>query len=614
MSMRSYSIPALMAVLAMLLTGALSAAPNHDHAALYGAGPPNIPPVSYIIRVSVQPESLLVRGSMDIEYRNTSFDTLHEVYFALPLNDTSLVRDTLGTPFCRLDSLLYRGAPLQGDDLASNGIILTARIPGGIAPMETGAFMLSFESGFSKDFLFDKGDGLDLSRWYPEICARVANVWYLPDRLYPDSSLREFADYSLELIVDSSWSLLFPGELINDKQHFGLLPAPDDTTVQEDLLENFSQIPGGKQYVPVFEDGAKSYYVTARNETGFPLLLHRALAYDRAVVDSIDIMVAYGKRQRKRWHGSMAADAAQLVRICTDSLGPLDRRHLTIAPVPLHSAAGPKTSLLMLPNNPRSRSLLHQMLAVRTAQLWLPRSVPDIDSTSWVLDEGLACFVAMSLGAADDSENVYLGLDNYRRWREKLVGWKNPATRTVVHTVPGWLRICSALTSDSIVWGGLREYSEEFRYVHPPADTLLGLLRARAAPIDLPTIDEAAWMLDSLDMVVSRAAFDRTDQGYSVSCELLQNGPFDLPIEIGFVDVHDDTLYSAAMLRAHPGEGEVTTVDFLSSRPLVAVVLDPHHRLPDFNRTNNYRFARPSRFRYQWPPDLFPAYERWADR
>ncbi len=612
--MRSYSIPALMMALAVLSTGTLSAAPNHDHAALYGAGPPNIPPASYIIRVAVQPESLLVRGSMEIDYRNTSFDTLHEVYFALPLNDTSIVRDTLGTPFCRLDSLLYRGAPLSGEDLETDGIVLTAHIPGGIPPMESGAFLLAFESRLSKDFLFDKDNGLDLSRWYPEICARAGGVWYLPDRLYPDSSLREYADYSLELTVDSSWSLLFPGELINDKQHFGLLPRPDDTTVQEDILENFSQIPGGKHYVPMFEAGTRIYYVTARNETGFPLLLHRGLTYDRAVVDSIDIRVAYSKRQKKRWHGSIAAAAAQLTRIDLDSLGPLDCRHLTIAPAPIPTAAGSHSTLMMLPNKTRSRSLLHQMLAIRTAQLWLPRAVPDIDSTSWVLDEGLACFVAMSLGAAGDSEKVYLDLDNYRRWREKLVGWKNPATQTVVRTIPGWLQICRALTSDSIVWGGLRAYSEEFRYVHPPADTLPGMLRALADPVDLPTIDEAAWMLDSLDMVVSRATFDRTDQGYSASCEVLQNGAFDLPVEIGFVDDHDDTLYTAATLRAHPDEGEVTTVDFLSPRPLIAVVLDPHHRLPDYNRTNNYRFARPRRFRYQWPPDLFPAYESWADR
>ena len=244
------------------------------------------------------------------------------------------------------------------------------------------------------------------------------------------------------------------------------------------------------------------------------------------------------------------------------------------------------------------------------AQLWFSRPVPELTVASRVLDEGMGCFVAMSLDAPADSKTTYYYLNDYSKWREALPDEDSISTERAVRTIPGWLQICRALSSDSIVWGALRDYADVFRYVHPPADTLAALLNKWADPVYLPTIDEAAWLLDSLDMIISDATFKRTDQGYSVSCEILQNGPIDLPIEIGYVDDHKDTLYTAIMVHAHPTADDITTVDYLSDRPLFAVVLDPNHRLPDFNRTNNYRFAHLSRFRYEWPAILFPAYDR----
>ena len=89
----------------------LAAQPAPERVELPGEGPPHIPPVTYTIRAVVTPESLLVRGTIDIEYRNTSFDTIPLVYFALDLNDTSFVRDSSGGPYCHIDSILYRGTP-----------------------------------------------------------------------------------------------------------------------------------------------------------------------------------------------------------------------------------------------------------------------------------------------------------------------------------------------------------------------------------------------------------------------------------------------------------------------------------------------------------------------
>ena len=190
--------------------------------------------------------------------------------------------------------------------------------------------------------------------WYPEICARAGGVWYLPDHRRPDSSIGEFADYNVDLRIDSSWSAAFPGELINDKQHFGLVPPPEDTAVQQDILANYSQIPNGERYTPVFEKGLKEYYIKSRSETGFPIVLYRNLVYDRAVADSVSIEVAYSHRQQKRWAGTIASEAAAFVRACSGRLGRPEPNRIAIAPGHIEYAAAGDFSLSCCRINPKT--------------------------------------------------------------------------------------------------------------------------------------------------------------------------------------------------------------------------------------------------------------------
>ena len=141
----------------------------------------------------------------------------------------------------------------------------------------------------------------------------------------------EFADFTIALKIDSAYSLVYPGELINDKEHYGLLPPAHNESVYVDIVNQHQQEFSGRKYQPLFESGYKNFYILSKNDIDFSFVAQKGLIRDRAFVDSLTIEACYRDDLKNVWGDFVARSASELVRALQSRLGPFPYQHLRIA-------------------------------------------------------------------------------------------------------------------------------------------------------------------------------------------------------------------------------------------------------------------------------------------
>jgi len=584
---RTGVICALWCAAALGAVGPASGQHRHDHPDGRWDQQPIISPVSYIFRAQVIPESTLVRAAADIEYRNLTDDTAYVVAFSIPGEFVDGDEPFIST--CHIDSILYFGAPLTVSEMDLAGSVLRVTIPGGLPPGRRGSFFMTFETRLPDRTRRD--DQLELDNWFPRMGILIG-----PAGLYPrGTEAWTYADYSVELVVDSAWSAALPGVLINDKIHFGLLPKGEDT-VLVDLLANHSLRPDRRRYTPIFDNGRKDYYIRARHVTGFPVVLGRSLVYDQVIIDSTKITVCYPPRLRAIWAGWMAREAADFARSFSRILGHLPQAQVTITAGNIGPWNQVDVPMIVLPDDTVDRQELREALAVEIARLWFGRAERENQ-----LLYGLAAYVAMT---SDPS------VGDCERYGRNLEYWLPGVSRYIFRTTPGWLRILSAMLGPEAVHVAIAEYAARSRVELLPDSAMLDIIAERAAATArFPDPDDAAEMLATLNLAISDIALRRAAGGETVTFRVRHNSSFDLPIELGLIDDRGDTLFSVAGVR--PGHAnENALLEFVCPRRISAVVVDPHYQYPDINRFDNYWFARQPRFKFHPLESVFPPYCR----
>ena len=589
----------------IIASAVLSQHHTHEHAAV----PLHIPKIVYTIKADVVPESLLVRGQMELEYRNFSDDTLSEIYFRLHLNTHS------PDGYCRVDSILYYGAPLTEDEISVDNAIMKISLPGKLAPEATGFFLIAFESrvaplhASSLDKGHDKGHYVAFYRWYPCVCPYKDGRWDTDQYAGRDRSTGEYARYNVALQIDSAYSIAHPGKLLNEKEHYGLLPKGVDDTVYVDLLNKHSYAFGGVRYHPEFSSGYKRYFVRALNATDFSFVVGPQFIRDRTYRDSLTIEVCYRKEVQEVWAGFAARSAFGLIKQYEKWLGKFPHNNLTVVAGEGLEENHRSQQLLVLPANITDSSLLYVTLAVELANCWFSPVLPDSSGAGQWFDEGLAYYVAIR--ALYDS----FGAKGYEMIREhrKLISRRsneNELSRQfmarVFHELPSQIHALRFLVGDSTLKETLQEDVKRFRYEFPYATDFPDIVEELTDQSTRISFDE--WMRTGnvFDFGVSKMKTERTEGGYEVSFEVKNFGSTVMPVEIGYVISATDTIYDTLQYSRLPSPGGSSVFRKTIPRRPKAVALDPNHYLPDVDRSNNYSFTLPVRFRYHSPETLFP--------
>ncbi|MEW5993476.1 MAG: hypothetical protein AB1744_03675 [Candidatus Zixiibacteriota bacterium] len=557
--------------------------------------------MKYTIQASVSPESLSIAALMHVEYHNGDSRELSQIAFRLPSRDKAIV-----VP----DSILYRGAPLRDSLIAVNENFMALTLPEPLRPDEVGPILMSFTTTLCPDKPRKKRgcNVVSITDWMPLVCVFRTGHWFV--ECFP-GDCGEYADFRVALEIDSAFTIAFPGELMNEREHFGFLPKRADDTILVNLTAEHSRDLTGQPYRPTFPNGRKMYYVKADNITTFPFVISRRFLIDRVYRRGLTIDVYYRACNSAVWSGRVGRKAVKLIEQYEGWLGRLPYNHLTIVAGEA-TDIGPAGPLIILPACVRDTNLLETILAVQLARVWFPPVLPETHNTEQYIDDGMAYFAAIRTLHDRYGSDGYNMIREHRQYLMRTYPHSDEylaLASTGLFQVPVQLNALRCLVGDLLFLRSLQAYIDRFRKQYVTVDDVLTSLPRQA----LEQLGFAAGEIGvenvRLDLAVSEMVVIKQNNRYGLHYTVENRGNLALPAEVAIVVNTGDTVYRTLALTDLPlpgaAQGYTDTVD---RRPM-AIAIDPRHRLPDSNRRNNYAFTPPRRFIYRLPRNMFPPYD-----
>lgn len=254
---------------------------------------------NYHVTAVARPESLLVRADVDIDFQNISSDTLRAVWIVQPLNNRHDNR--AAGQSSHIDSVLIDEAPVSSLLITGNDSLIRIPLPASLNQGERVAVSLKVTARMAESSrsLSDESACVCFSDWLPKVVARPKG---------PGESgewLAEPADYDVDITVDSGLLVVAPGDLLNDKQLFGMVPNADSIFI--DVLHKpyasdgytFSRLPS--------DNGEDTYVWRLRYAQSFDFLVLRNYLLDRARKGRLLIESYYPRAQAEIWQRRVAA-------------------------------------------------------------------------------------------------------------------------------------------------------------------------------------------------------------------------------------------------------------------------------------------------------------------
>jgi hypothetical protein len=603
---------------------------DHSHDKDLLARPLYVPEVTYTIRAEVFPESSLVKGTMDIEYRNSSADTLREIHLYLgpgsyPVGHELDFHDiNLGDsveynshssegPYCRLDSILFRAARLDRNPVMVDSSTMRVYLPVALPPGEVAPFVVAFRARLAAPGTRPPGsNGWQVATdWIPRVTVYRGGTWHTgrPDRLLTNDS--ESARFNVALRVDSSYMLIVPGKLLNEKDHYGTFPRNIGDTVFVDVLRNLRAFGADRAYTPIFESGYREYFFRLQNGNNCPFVIAHDVIMDRTEVDQLPIEIYYQSDIADTWESYVARSARELVSVYQARLGSFPYEKLSIVADADSLRHSGYREMLFVPRAIDDPSLLHTALAVQAARCWFADIYPDRIPADAGFDEGLAYYVAIS------TLHELLGDEAYQRIIALERDVFRPLCRAdrydeffenVFKTVPSRLYMLRFVLGDSLLMQVIHHYADEYTF-RIPGPQAFEMMATEASGGTL------AWFFDQwrgpdgrLDYYFVDVRFFKDDSGHMAEGVVGNLGNVLMPVEMAFIMVDGDTLWDTLRYADFDlWKGQAEFSKRLPTKPRL-LILDPNHFLPDVDRNNNYRPYWLSRFRYREPKVLFPGF------
>ena len=592
------------------------------------------PPLNYLIRASVVPDSALVRGQVDIQYQNLSSDTIKQLYLDLGRSSypAGMKVDFYGTgaggvpargkagssrAYTIVDSLLYRAARLDEPPVMITDSIMQLTLPVGIGPGETGELLVLFESRLTKaGRLGVTWDSWFIARrWFPRLAAPEATCDGRPLVVGPTIGNGP-ARYDVMLKIDSSFTLIAPGELLNEKLHYGTFEQAESDTVFADVLSHMFAFSKKQTYTPSFESGIKDYYFLLPSGFAFPLVVARDVKLDRAYAGDLPVEVYYPENMAGIIQRRVAKVARRLADKFQQRLGTFPFPKLMVVAQDRSCVLDGVHELIGIGKDESSPRLLYPYLADRIAGCWFGDEPGQSAGRASIanpclLASGIARYVAMREVFDSLGEQSTECLEMFHKLAPECADNSDMASafrEVVAVNVPWEMRMLRFLIGDSLLWQSLGRYSSEFRRRYPSSSDLESIIAS-------PTGRDYGWFFKEwqqpdahLDYYLSGVAYKRDDSGVTVEGYVRNHGNVIMPVELAFVTRPGDTLLDTLGYRDFERDGEEVFFSVHLARRPRAVVIDPHHFLPDSQLDNNTRTRFGRRPRYREPSIPIPGF------
>jgi len=575
----------------------LSAQPVHDLKQQPFREKGYTPKAVYTAKADIISESLLVYVMLEVEYRNNAQDSLPEIIFSLPSD--------ISNNIFHLDSILYRGVPLTETQLQFDHSLMKVILPASLRSGEKAFFLMSYDLKLSPK-VDDRHDCvIALDDWLPQVAVFRHDRWYTGHDSGTILPPHEYAIYYVAVRIDTAYSLAFQGELINDKEHFGLLPRLDSDTILVDIAAH-SMGASGEHYSPVFESGRKIYLMRSHNVPGFKAVVRRNWIRDRTVVDNTAIEICYYQEIESQWAGKVVRTTRDIMSCYQKWLGSFPYKTLTVTAAAGMSQRGePFVSVSPELTDP---NMITTELAVGIAQCWLLQLLPEKRKYNRYLIDGLTAFMASAVLYDMYGDKGYRILLEYRQNNPDTI-----LTSSLIWEVASWFYLMQYLNGGNHFWEQVKTFIENNRHDFVYEEDYLNMFTDSTHKLKYPTLSDMTTILDSTDIQLIDFDISSDSSNYELKCEVKIKSSFAFPIEIAIVFNNTDTLYDTLYLSEKDAGGWRQTFEWsLTDYPNI-IILDPHYRLPDSDRRNNYGYVRQAHRWFRPDKAIFPGFIRLAE-
>lgn len=574
-----------------------------------------IPNAIYTIRAEITPDSLRVKGIIEIEFKNHYKDSLENILFHLDRpGGLGEINFSLEKSFMHFDSILYYGAPVSKDAIEFEGTNILVKLPHPLLPDQKGFFLMSFTTKVSdEDVIVDGNYYMRLSGWYPRVAVRGYRNWFKPSDPAQPPRGEEYARHYVGLKIDSSYGLAYSGKLNNEKVYFGFVKPQKTGEVRVDLDENYNKDISGMKYSPVFEDGYKYYFLNQPIVETFMVVVGKNQIHDRALADNVTIDVFYTDEVKDLWSGAVANHTMEIINKYEPKLGKFRFPYLSICSTPIDDKRFLNEPFVFIPESIIDPEILYSFLAAKIFALWF--TIPIEEGVSDA-PEARALYIVHEI-LNEDFDNydykIFLKLLNYL----KVIDENKKVLNTSIRDKLAWLQVMSYQNENNGNWEQFKMFIAENRYLYSGFENGFkynefdyynnNLYQVGFDPFGMS--DYVATYDPSLESF----AKEKIDSGYNINCTIL-GGYTDFPIDVGIITVNNDTLierFKYNGVRERNGSYSYDSPGFyekLIQYEPIAVILDPNYRLPDINRSNNYGYFKPTKFRPCSEKAIFPGF------
>lgn len=558
---------------------------SHDHDWESLLRPSTRLPTDYTIKAEIQPDSSILRFTMELIYQHRRPDTVPALTWRLPagthLGPRHIAADSLSARFY-LDSISHRAVPLEPSQIEFiDSIHLRTALHAPIVPAQITSLFMSGELDLNSH---SESDILFLSEWFPRILDPTS---YPGD---PDSSTNDvlLASYPLapaqiETIVsiDTAYHLAYPGRLLNEKEHFGFLPQTHhgQDSVFYDITDGRFLDFGTYSYDPVFEGGIKSYYLMDRHTSNLPLAMASAWRTDRILADSLTIDLYYPTVRDNSTCSTLTDIIRQAARWMSQTVGRPKARRLALVFTDTHQQVATSNLALSVISD---SDAVNRVSAIRAlTKIWLPAIWASDHALYREFKKGLVSFLTYHMAHDDHSG---LSTADLRDWEIARLNTQETIDTTLqrrtMRLYPARLFEIeqslggAAFFAKLAEWLGGRDHS-----LRDPAVLFQSLVPDRHAYSNWTHWSRTPIAIDS-------AAVQRTKSGtYRITIYLDTNHqPFAFPLEVLVAWAGGHRFVTAEVSNPHNPVAEIENE--FPRRPHT-VVLDPNRKLNDTDRTDN---------------------------
>ena len=591
--------------------------PQHDYKQSSEPIDHFIPNAIYTIRAEIIPDSLLVNGMIEIEFKNHYMDSLTDILFHLDCPgflDTSFAYNEKS--YIRFDSILYYGAPLSKDAIEFDGTDMLIKLPHPLLPEEKGFFLMSFNTKIDRENVIPEGDYfLKFSGWYPRVAVRGYRNWFKQSDTAQPPRGEEYARHYVGLKIDSSYDLAYSGKLNNEKVYFGFVKPQETGEVRADLDENYSRDISGMKYSPVFEDGYKYYFFNQPIAETFTVVVGKDQIHDRALADNVIIDVFYTCEVKDLWSGTVANLAMEIMNKYEPKLGKFRFPYLTICTTPFDDKRFFNEPFVLIPESIKDTEILYSFLAAKIFALWF--TVP-IEGGVSDAPEARALYIVHEILYEDFNDYNYKIFLKLLNWLE-IIDENKKVLNTSIRDKLAWLQVMSYRNENKGNWEHFSMYIRGNRYLHSAFENGFQYNEFNYDNNNLYQIGFDPFGMSeyvaTYDPSLADFSWEKIDSGYKINCTIL-GGYTGIPIDVGIVTINGDTLierfkYNGVRERngSYSYDSPGIYEKIMPCEP-IAVILDPNYCLPDIDRSNNYGYFRLTKFHPHAEKAIFPGYYR----